>query len=62
MDHLANSTAELRQGGKDWYVGCQGIPVNKWPWEKCEPVVVVKSGNLSVSFESNRVKVTSFVM
>ena len=28
IDHLANSTAELRQGGKDWYVGWQGIPMN----------------------------------
>ena len=48
MDHLANSTAELRQGGKNWYVGWQGIPMNNWPWEKCEPVIVFKSGNLSV--------------
>ena len=21
MDHLADSAAELRQGGKDWYIG-----------------------------------------
>ena len=26
MDHLANNTAELHQGGKGWYVGWQGIP------------------------------------
>ena len=25
MDHLADSTAELRQGGKDRYVGWQGL-------------------------------------
>ena len=25
MDHQANSSAELRHGGKDWYVGWQGI-------------------------------------
>ena len=48
MDHLA-SAAELRQGGKDWYVGWWGIPINNCPREKCEHVTaVLKSGNLSV--------------
>ena len=28
MDHLANSTAELCQGGKNWYVGWQSFPMN----------------------------------
>ena len=28
MDHLANRTAELREGGKNWYVGWQGIAMN----------------------------------
>ena len=36
MDHLADSAAEVHQGGKDWYVGWQGIPMNNCPWEKCE--------------------------
>ena len=31
--HLENSAAELRKGGKDWYVGWQGIPMNNWLWE-----------------------------
>ena len=51
MDHLADSTAELRQGGKDWYVGWQGIPMNNCPREKCEPVTVFKSGNLSMKVD-----------
>ena len=42
MDRLANSTAELHQGGKDWYVGWQGIPMNNWPSGKI-PVIVLKS-------------------
>ena len=33
MNHMENSTAELRQGVKDWYVGWQGIPMYNWPWE-----------------------------
>ena len=45
MDHLANSAAELRQSGKDWHVGWQGIPLNNCP---CEPVIDFKSGSLSV--------------
>ena len=28
MDHLANTATELRQGGKGWYVGWQGISMN----------------------------------
>ena len=40
MDHLANRTAELRQGGKDWHMGWHDIPVNNCPLEKCEPVIV----------------------
>ena len=32
------------QGGEDWYVGWQGIPVNNCPWEKCESVIVFKVG------------------
>ena len=47
MDHLADSAAELRQGGKDWYVGWQGIPMNNCHWEKCKPVIVFKSGSMS---------------
>ena len=48
MDHLADSAAELRQGGKDWYVDWQGIPMNNCHWEKCKPVIVFKSGSMSV--------------
>ena len=48
MDHLADSAAKLRQGGKDSNVGSQGIPMNNCPWKNCEPVIVVKSRNLSV--------------
>ena len=44
MDHLANSTAELGQEGKDWYVGWQGIPMISDLGEKCEPVIAFKSG------------------
>ena len=47
VDHLANSAAELRQGGKGWYAGWQGIPMNNCPWGKCKTVTVFKSGNLS---------------
>ena len=48
MGHLADGTAELHHGGKNWYVGWQGIPMNNCPWEKCEPVIVFQSGNLFV--------------
>ena len=48
MGHLADSAAELCQGGKDWFVGWQGIPMNNCPWGKREPVKVFKSGNLSL--------------
>ena len=47
MDHPADSAAELRQGGKDWYVGWQGIPMNSCPRETCKSVKVFKSGTLS---------------
>ena len=43
MDHLANSITELRQGGKGWYVGWQGICIIDLGEN-----VVFKSGNLSV--------------
>ena len=48
MNHLADSAAELCGGGKDWYVGWQGIPMKNCPWENFNPVIGFKSGNLSV--------------
>ena len=40
MDHLANSTAQLCQGGKTGMWAGRAF--------QCEPVTVFKSGNLSV--------------
>ena len=43
MNYLADSTAKLCQGGKGRYV-----PVDNCSREKCEPVVVFESLDLSV--------------
>ena len=43
MDHLANSTAELRQGGKNWYVSWQGIPMNSVLGKNVKMSVITKS-------------------
>lgn len=40
MDHLSDSIAELRQGGKDRYTVWQGIPMENWTMEESEPVIV----------------------
>ena len=37
MDHLADSTAKLCQGGKDRYVGREGIPMDDSSGNECEP-------------------------
>ena len=40
MDHLADSTAKLYQGGKGRYVGREGIPMDNSSEKECEPVRV----------------------
>ena len=47
MNYLADSTAKLCQGGKGRYVGREGVPVDNCSREKCEPVVVFESLDLS---------------
>ena len=48
MAHLADSTAKLCQGGKGWYVGREGVPIDDSPWEESEPVIILVSLDLSV--------------
>ena len=48
MNYAADSTAKLCQGGKGRYVGREGVPVDNCSREKCEPVVVFESLDLSV--------------
>ena len=48
MDYSAVSIAELSQGRKDGYVGREGIPMEHNSREKCEPVIVFESLDLSV--------------
>ena len=48
MDHPVDSTAKLCQGGKDHYVGREGIPMDDSSGNECEPVIVFKSLDLSV--------------
>ena len=43
MDHLADSIAKLNQGRKNWYIGREGIPVEK-------------NVNLYVCFYSGRIE------
>ena len=43
MDHLADSTAKLSQGRKNWYIGR----------EKCEPVIVFECMDLSIGQRVN---------
>ena len=40
LDHLADSTAKLCQGGKGRYVGREGIPMDNSSGEECETVIV----------------------
>ena len=48
MNHPADSTAELCQGGKGWYVDREGIPMDNSSWKECEPVIVFERLDLSV--------------
>ena len=49
MSYPSDSTAKLCQGGKGRYVGREGVPVDKnCSREKCEPVIVFESLDLSV--------------
>ena len=48
MDHPADSTANLFQGGKDRYVGREGIPIDDSSGKECEPVIGIESLDLSV--------------
>ena len=50
MNYLAGSTAKLCQGGKGRYVGRKGVPVDNCSREKCEPVTVFESLDLSVCY------------
>ena len=52
MNYPADSTAKLCQGGKSGKsqrVGREGIPIDNCSAEKCEPVIVFESLDLSVS-------------
>ena len=48
MNYPADSTAKLCQGGKGRYVGREGVPVDTYSREKCEPVIDFESLDLSV--------------
>ena len=48
MNYPTDSTAKLCQGGKGRYVGREGVPVDNCSREKCEPVIVFESLDLSV--------------
>ena len=48
MDHPADSTAKLCQGGKGTYVGREGIPMDDSSGKECEPVIVFEGLDLSV--------------
>ena len=40
MDHPADSTAKLCQGGKGTYVDREGIPMDDSSGKECEPIIV----------------------
>ena len=42
MDHPADSTAKLCQGGKGMYVGREGIPMDDSSGKECEPVIILR--------------------
>ena len=48
MNYPADSTAKLCQGEKGRYVSREGVPVDNCSGEKCEPVIVLESLDLSV--------------
>ena len=48
MNYLADSIAKLCSGGKGRYVDREGVQVDNCSREKCEPVIVFESLDLSV--------------
>ena len=48
MNYLADSTAKLCQGGKGRYASREVVPVDNCSGEKCDPVIVFESLDLSV--------------
>ena len=48
MNYPADSTAKLCQGGKGRYVGREGVPMDNCSCEKCDPIIVFESHDLSV--------------
>ena len=48
IDHPADNTAKLCQGGKGQYVGRGGIPMDDSSVKECESVKVFESLDLSV--------------
>ena len=48
MNYPADSTSKLCKGGKGLYVGREGILMDNSSGEKCEPVIVFESLDLSV--------------
>ena len=48
MDHSADSTAKLCQGGKGTYVGREGIPMDDSSGKECEPVIIFESLDMFV--------------
>ena len=48
MNYPEDSTAKLCQCGKGRYVSREGVPMDNCSGEKCEPVVVFESLDLSV--------------
>ena len=48
MNYPADSNAKLCQGGKGRYVGRESVPVDNCSGEKCKPVIVFESLDLSV--------------
>ena len=48
MNHQANSTAKLHQGGKDYCIDRWSIPMNNSIWNKCILVIICTSENMSI--------------
>ena len=48
MNYPADSTSKLCQSGKGRYDSREGVPVANSSGEKCEPVIVFESLDLSV--------------
>ena len=48
MNYPADNTATLFQDGKGRYVSREGVPMDNCSGEKCEPVIIFESLDLSV--------------